>query len=111
MTIELPGTLRERLAAQARAAEMGLTEGISAQDMGIEGAAPMGAIDLLVELDDRLPTGRAAAKLERYDHLLSRLGGAHHPLWTPPRGAPLGRVRVPRSRPCPGVRKRGQTRC
>jgi hypothetical protein len=29
------------------------------------------AIDLLVELDDRLPTGRAAGKLERYDHLLA----------------------------------------
>jgi hypothetical protein len=28
-------------------------------------------IDLLVELDDRLPTGRAAGKLERYDHLLA----------------------------------------
>jgi hypothetical protein len=30
-----------------------------------------GAIDLLVELDDRLPTGRAVGKLERYDHLLA----------------------------------------
>ena len=30
-----------------------------------------GAIDLLVELDDRLPGGRAAGKLERYDHLLA----------------------------------------
>jgi hypothetical protein len=28
-------------------------------------------IDLLVELDDRIPSGRAAAKLERYDHLLA----------------------------------------
>jgi hypothetical protein len=28
-------------------------------------------IDLLVELDDRLPTGRGAGKLERYDHLLA----------------------------------------
>jgi DNA-binding HxlR family transcriptional regulator len=28
-------------------------------------------LDLLVELDDRLPTGRAAGKLERYDHLLA----------------------------------------
>jgi Replication-relaxation len=34
---------------------------------GREGAV----IDLLVELDDRMPTGRAAAKLERYDHLLA----------------------------------------
>ncbi len=31
----------------------------------------MGAIDLLVELDDRLPIGRVAGKLERYDHLLA----------------------------------------
>ena len=30
-----------------------------------------GPMDLLVELDDRLPTGRAAGKLERYDHLLA----------------------------------------
>ncbi len=29
------------------------------------------SVDLLVELDDRLPTGRAAGKLERYDHLLA----------------------------------------
>jgi hypothetical protein len=28
-------------------------------------------IDLLVELDDRVPAGRAAGKLERYDHLLA----------------------------------------
>jgi hypothetical protein len=31
----------------------------------------LSSIDLLVELDDRLPTGRAAGKLERYDHLLA----------------------------------------
>jgi Replication-relaxation len=35
------------------------------------GKARGGPIDLLVELDDRLPTGRAAGKLERYDHLLA----------------------------------------
>jgi hypothetical protein len=29
------------------------------------------AIDLIVELDDRLPVGRAAGKLERYDHFLA----------------------------------------
>jgi hypothetical protein len=29
------------------------------------------AVDVLVELDDRLPVGRAAAKLERYDHFLA----------------------------------------
>jgi len=34
-------------------------------------AAEIGALDLLVEFDDRLPTGRGAGKLERYDHLLA----------------------------------------
>jgi hypothetical protein len=29
------------------------------------------AIDVLIELDDRLPVGRTAAKLERYDHFLA----------------------------------------
>ncbi len=29
------------------------------------------AIDLIIELDDRLPVGRAAGKLERYDHFLA----------------------------------------
>jgi hypothetical protein len=32
---------------------------------------PPAGVDVIVELDDRLPHGRAAAKLERYDHLLS----------------------------------------
>jgi hypothetical protein len=40
------------------------------------GAAPLSAIDVLVEFDDRLPSGPAAAKLERYDHFLS--GWAAH---------------------------------
>ncbi|HEY5344009.1 MAG TPA: replication-relaxation family protein [Solirubrobacteraceae bacterium] len=41
-------------------------------DLTIELAGRMGpGIDLLVELDDRLPTGRGAGKLERYDHLLA----------------------------------------
>jgi hypothetical protein len=30
-----------------------------------------GPVDLLLELDDRLPEGRAAGKLERYDHLVA----------------------------------------
>jgi hypothetical protein len=30
-----------------------------------------GAVDVLLELDDRLPVGRAAAKFERYDHFLA----------------------------------------
>lgn len=33
-------------------------------------APPIG-VDVLVELDDRLPSSRGAAKLERYDHLLA----------------------------------------
>jgi hypothetical protein len=48
VTIELPGRVGERVGGWA--------------------GTPM---DLLVELDDRLPTGRAAGKLERYDHLLA----------------------------------------
>jgi Replication-relaxation len=34
-------------------------------------AAPPTGVDVLVEFDDRLPAGRGAAKLERYDHLLA----------------------------------------
>jgi Replication-relaxation len=34
-------------------------------------STPAPAIDVLVELDDRLPVGRTAAKLERYDHFLA----------------------------------------
>jgi Replication-relaxation len=77
-TIELRGRLRERIAAQARARELGVAEGMSAEDtvsergagMGVP-AARAGTVDLLVELDDRLPEGRAAGKLERYDHLVA----------------------------------------
>lgn len=36
----------------------------------VRGRTPS-ATDLIVELDDRLPRGRAAAKLERYDHFLT----------------------------------------
>jgi Replication-relaxation len=45
-----------------------------------------GGTDLLVELDDRLPIGTRAQKLERYDHLIS--GWAMH---TKRYGARLGR--------------------
>jgi hypothetical protein len=38
---------------------------------GAGGARPTPAVDVIVELDDRLPVGRAAAKLERYDHFLA----------------------------------------
>jgi hypothetical protein len=68
LTIELPGRLRERIAADAHAAAGIVTE----SGAGASGAvAEIGALDLLVELDDRLPTGRGAGKLERYDHLLA----------------------------------------
>jgi hypothetical protein len=41
-------------------------------DVTIELPGQVGTVsDLLVELDDRIPTGRAAGKLERYDHLLA----------------------------------------
>jgi hypothetical protein len=33
--------------------------------------SPTPAIDVLIELDDRLPIGRTAAKLERYDHFVA----------------------------------------
>lgn len=59
-TIELPEDLREHT---------GIEAGMSAP--GGEGARGVLTIDLLVELDDRLPAGRAAGKLERYDHLLA----------------------------------------
>jgi predicted transcriptional regulator len=51
--------------------------------------APGVAIDLLVELDDRLPTGHAVGKLERYDHLIT--GWSVHTRRYGPRGraAPL----------------------
>ena len=68
LTIELPGRLRERIAADAHAAEGIVTES-GAEAPGA--AAEIGALDLLVEFDDRLPTGRGAGKLERYDHLLA----------------------------------------
>jgi hypothetical protein len=45
------------------------------QDAGT-GAAFVPSIDVFVEFDDRLPSGPAAAKLERYDHFLS--GWAAH---------------------------------
>jgi hypothetical protein len=35
------------------------------------GAPRTPAIDLIIELDDRVPVGRAASKLERYDHFLA----------------------------------------
>jgi hypothetical protein len=40
-------------------------------DVTIELSVQTGKIDLLIELDDRLPRGRAAGKLERYDHLVA----------------------------------------
>lgn len=58
-TIELPGHLREHIGGGAD---------MSAPGGGVRRGGP---IDLLVERDDRLPTGRAAGKLERYDHFLA----------------------------------------
>jgi hypothetical protein len=45
-------------------------------DAGDHGGRSHRAVDVLVEFDDRLPSGAAAAKLERYDHFLS--GWAAH---------------------------------
>jgi hypothetical protein len=64
-TIELRGRLREPRGERAdRGAMGGATKGriVTAAD---------GTVDLLVELDGRLPEGRAAGKLERYDHLVA----------------------------------------
>ncbi|TMK99523.1 MAG: hypothetical protein E6G34_03010 [Actinobacteria bacterium] len=36
-----------------------------------EGAGSHSTIDVMVEIDDRLPTGRAVGKLERYEHFLA----------------------------------------
>jgi hypothetical protein len=38
---------------------------------GAAGGQPGSTLDVIVELADRLPAGRAAAKLERYDHFLA----------------------------------------
>ncbi len=89
VTIELRGGMRERAGmdvgpVEGSAVEREVMEGDRAMDGAVEGdgmggglarggsgTAPGAAIDLLVELDDRLPTGRVAGKLERYDHFLS----------------------------------------
>ena len=60
VTIEIPEGLREHGGIEGR---------VGGSERSEESAT--GAIDLLVELDDRLPAGRAAGKLERYDHLLA----------------------------------------
>jgi hypothetical protein len=40
-------------------------------DASVEGGGRVAGLLLLIERDDRLPTGAAVAKLERYDHLLA----------------------------------------
>ena len=55
------------------------------------------SVDLLVELDDRMPTGRAAGKLERYDHLLAGWS-AHINRYARRLGAPPSVVFVCRDR-------------
>jgi hypothetical protein len=44
---------------------------LSAGPDAAAGAVRGQAVDVIVELDDRLPAGRAAGKLERYDHFLA----------------------------------------
>ena len=46
-------------------------------------ALPQPGVDLIVEFDDRLPVGVAAAKLQRYDHFLGGVVGAPESLRTP----------------------------
>ncbi len=52
----------------AHPAQMGIGANVNGHE---DGALSSVAIDLLVEFDDRLPSGRSAGKLERYDHLLA----------------------------------------
>ena len=61
-------------------------------------------VDILIELDDRLPRGPDAAKLERYDHFLT--GWSLHTRRYGDRGEAVARggVRVPGSGAGPGVR-------
>jgi hypothetical protein len=58
-TIEFLGRLREHVSREAGGSTLG---GERTRRV---------AIDLLLERDDRLPVGRAAGKLERYDHFLT----------------------------------------
>ena len=67
VTIELPGPMRERIGAGGEA-EVGTAGKLPVARVAM---SPGAKIDLLIELDDRLPTGRAAGKLERYDHLVA----------------------------------------
>jgi len=60
-------TVRPDAIVEVRAAAGG--ERPDGGDDGASSQTPV--VDLLVELDDRLPVGRAAAKLERYDHFLA----------------------------------------
>jgi hypothetical protein len=77
-SVELPGGALEPAGAG------GAGQGGALERMGAGGAGPGSALErmgaggagqgrgyLLIERDDRLPTGAAAAKLERYDHLLA----------------------------------------
>ncbi len=69
-SIEISGKALKRAGSQA----IGLDEmPASGRGGGVGEEARGGAagVHLLIERDDRLPTGAAAAKLERYDHLLA----------------------------------------
>jgi hypothetical protein len=84
-TIELPGLSQARIATDAGTSTPG------AEDVR---EAP---VDLLVEFDDRLPVGRAAGKLERYDHLLAGWS-VHTKRYGPRSGTQLAVVFVCRDR-------------
>ena len=87
VTIALPGGLRERIGMEGGPVEGSVVEKeVVERGLAREESArvPDIAIDLLVELDDRLPTARAAGKLERYDHFLA--GWSVHTRRYGPRG-------------------------
>jgi hypothetical protein len=68
----LPAAAGPGSGVDVRTVEDGMgVAGSRGEARGASGGAGPAGVCLLIELDDRLPTGTAAAKLERYDHLLA----------------------------------------
>ena len=68
-SVDVPARAIERACAGERGPARMRVGGGGAGE-GVEGGGAMG-VCLLIERDDRLPVGGAAAKLQRYDHLLA----------------------------------------
>jgi hypothetical protein len=74
--VEVPAVVCGRFARagggeQREGGSEGACELTSARAEQVEAAEPVDGVDVIMELDDRLSIGRAAAKLERYDHFLA----------------------------------------